>query len=712
MTKVLIGANGRLFLDNDSNNVNAQHKGELLLSENQIESWKSLLHSRNVTLAKSNIKYLHFVSPDSQAIYPEDLPYCTGETRPVMQLKESGLFDKDYFIYPHKRLLIGKASGKIIYPDNDTHWSPYGAYLGCLEVFARLQEMGISTNNTISERIVVERKLYLGDLGNKLMPNQESLIDSISIMDEQARLSFYNGIEVSGKFQVFVNANSDLPTAMIFGTSFTYAMLRILKEAFGKLIFIHSTSVDYCLVDEIKPDIVVTEIPERFMGSPPNDDKPYLRSDLIQKKLSQLNFSDVHSLIADVFNYRNIGIPNSIRLNFAKEMIPYLKEGEISFGDYALLRRKEGSKKLLIAFSGGGTTRKNFNYYRQYPDFQDSILFLNTTPELYYHSGIPGLGETESEMLESLEFILTFVNITSGIYTFGVSQGGWGALSIGVRLNAKRIFALGARHPIYTPLLFNNDSRSELIESAKDVTAEVFTSKIDKIMFYGDSSWHDMKSFNYYRALYNCNMKMFGNLPHNLAIHFVNNSELRLLTESFVNDQELDVSLPETSICDNYDIVNSIYEGVYSEVPSLKHASIYSTIKNAGFPLGSFEISRTRLALGELHEKLGDKKSAMGNYKLSLESCITLPALSGLLALLFDLAKYDEAVDIFDEYSPFIKFKDQERDEVGKLFQLLLRSINEGSKTACFEKYYEKLKLMSGWAFGFPPLERYLKDCE
>jgi alginate O-acetyltransferase complex protein AlgJ len=60
---------------------------------------------------------------------------------------------------------------------------------------------------------------------------------------------------------------------VLFGDSFcaTPSFLPMLSRAFYEVHYFWSTSVDFCYVEEVKPDFVVTEIAERFVKVIPDD---------------------------------------------------------------------------------------------------------------------------------------------------------------------------------------------------------------------------------------------------------------------------------------------------------------------------------------------------------------------------------------------------------------------------------------------------------
>jgi hypothetical protein len=97
-----------------------------------------------------------------------------------------------------------------------------------------------------------------------------------------------------GSNVVFVNRHSGVQKkAILFGDSFAeyrpHLLTGLLAETFAEFHFIWSTSIDYSYIDRVSPDIVITEIVERFMPQLPDDNfnlKAYVKNKL--KEISRI----------------------------------------------------------------------------------------------------------------------------------------------------------------------------------------------------------------------------------------------------------------------------------------------------------------------------------------------------------------------------------------------------------------------------------------
>ena len=99
-----------------------QHRGELLLTDQQLAEWRALLEARIERLQGSGIPYYFIVAPNPHSVYPDMLPFdvAPGTPRPVIQLidylEETGSEAK--VLYPLDRLwstAIGPSSHRPIH---------------------------------------------------------------------------------------------------------------------------------------------------------------------------------------------------------------------------------------------------------------------------------------------------------------------------------------------------------------------------------------------------------------------------------------------------------------------------------------------------------------------------------------------------------------------------------------------------------------------
>lgn len=266
--KVVEGRNKRLFIANDSNEVIKQHRGEKLLSSSQIKAWRRVIETRYAFCAEKGISYRLMVVPDAHAVHKEDLPQLDNisAVRPIKQIT-SELYDYSYISYPLDELIDAAKTGESYHPV-DSHYTAYGAYVCYKRIIKDLRiNIPVLTENDV-EFITKESS---GDLGEKFTPHRIAEYTECVVKRGNAKKVWNNGVTNRGHMSLWVNANSALPTCILFTDSYGWKIQRFLAESFSKLFIIHSPLLEHDAIDILKPNVVVSLMAERFLIYTPKD---------------------------------------------------------------------------------------------------------------------------------------------------------------------------------------------------------------------------------------------------------------------------------------------------------------------------------------------------------------------------------------------------------------------------------------------------------
>ena len=196
-------------------------------------------------------------------MYPEHLPYLPVADGPLHRLLEHATVP----VSPLAPALIAAKDDGIVYPKTDTHWSPWGAYVG-------LGEMARHIGSDVVLETAVDWSLeeVEGDLGQKCDPPRRGLTQTGTLRRPNSVRTFTNNVVNRGTIRVFERADGVGPRGMIFGDSFCYPLLPLMAESFSHLVFAHSMTLDWDLIDEVAPEILICLAVERFCIKPPDDD--------------------------------------------------------------------------------------------------------------------------------------------------------------------------------------------------------------------------------------------------------------------------------------------------------------------------------------------------------------------------------------------------------------------------------------------------------
>lgn len=267
--KVICGKNNYLFLDNDTNHVIKQVSGELPLSDKDLFAWQILLEMRSALLKARSSRYLFVCAPNKECVYPELLPegITLSDNRAVCQILNA-LVKKPVasFIYPLEDLVKKKKEEFPVYPRSDTHWSYFGAYICYLSICKELNLQILQ-----DDRLIFDWHTRFGDLQRHAAENEPERVPCPQVRDEQGMKIFDNQKANRGNLQIFEHQNKELPSAIVFRDSFTEYLIPYLKESFRRLVLVWNPFVDYALVEEERPDLVLNVMAERFLLQVPDD---------------------------------------------------------------------------------------------------------------------------------------------------------------------------------------------------------------------------------------------------------------------------------------------------------------------------------------------------------------------------------------------------------------------------------------------------------
>lgn len=293
------GLEGWLFLTGGTNFVTTlydRHRGHL--PDTKLEAWREIIDERLRRCHRLGIDYVHVVVPEKLTVYghKQSSPLVDPDLAPAIRLGER------FADTPGSRHWIDLvASMRAIRDDvdlywkTDTHWTAEG----CLLAYELLCEaLALEPNAALRARPFREFACIM-DLGGKMDP---ALWEQIKVYEwvEDAERSYVNRVteiletpEYGGEIHVgsratFTNrAAANDKRLLLFGDSFSgphaNLLTGLLAETVREVDFVWSANIDWRYVEAVKPDILVTEISERFMALAPND-----RFDLRLTELKQI----------------------------------------------------------------------------------------------------------------------------------------------------------------------------------------------------------------------------------------------------------------------------------------------------------------------------------------------------------------------------------------------------------------------------------------
>lgn len=266
---VLVGKDGWLFFTwGDMVN---HYSGLLQFTPEQLHNWQVLLEKRRDWLAQRGIGYLFVVTPDKHTIYPEALPDWMTKVRPQTKLDQFVAYMRAHSTVPvlDQRKVVRDA-GQVCptYLKTDTHWNGFGGFVAYQELVRTLakQRPGLeplslasfTLTNIPAPGMDLARTLGL----SMIESNAYSLVPKPGLPQFTAKQP--------PPEHVFEPRYTHNPQAkgrvIIFHDSFGLRWIRFLGYHFNQVTYLWQYYLNPAWIEREKPDLVVTEMNERFFN--------------------------------------------------------------------------------------------------------------------------------------------------------------------------------------------------------------------------------------------------------------------------------------------------------------------------------------------------------------------------------------------------------------------------------------------------------------
>jgi hypothetical protein len=279
--KVVIGKDGWLFLDDEQSF--EDYRGRRPFLENELERWCMLMERRRDWLARRGCAVLFVVAPNKESVYPEFVPEergPRGRTR-LDQLLDHLRRRSDVAVLDLRPALTaarGTEAGPL-YLRRDTHWNDRGAFAAYRAICGGLardfpgltpwpregfedRELPRSPEPTSPD---LSRMLHLESWLPQAFPSLQPRRPRRAAAAPAPRPDRFQ--PAATRTAAFTVADASLPRLAFFGDSFGWSLQPFLAEHFRRSVFVYHTGApDRALIEEERPDLVIHEVCERFLG--------------------------------------------------------------------------------------------------------------------------------------------------------------------------------------------------------------------------------------------------------------------------------------------------------------------------------------------------------------------------------------------------------------------------------------------------------------
>jgi hypothetical protein len=273
--KFVVGKEGYLFLDNDTNGVVSQTTGQAKLGLEAIERIFACHLQRKLFCSNHGIGYYHVIVPNKESVLTDLLPdsyrYESLGPTPVKQYLEA-IPEASSLSYFDRSVLQQLNGGKDGYYVRDTHWNSLGA-------FAYFQAIIESNNHHLAQEhfksieFVEENRLWYGDLAKHagLDPESEK---QLVVKNPVAEVIHHGNVANAGyvRHSICQSAHLKATRILVLHDSFTHWLYTLIQELYTEALFIHCPDFDPVFVRAWRPDEVWQIQCERFFPRVPSNE--------------------------------------------------------------------------------------------------------------------------------------------------------------------------------------------------------------------------------------------------------------------------------------------------------------------------------------------------------------------------------------------------------------------------------------------------------
>lgn len=288
-TDIHVGRDGWLFLAGGSNRPFDYLTGIETVPPETGSGWYTVLTDRRDRLAP--IPYIHLIVPNKETIYSEQAGISPDERDRgplgsiLGQLTADQRTDIEGVLLDPRHYMRSLAAEHQLYWKVDSHWSPVGCFAAYQLLCSRLSADPL---RDLLSRPFTQGTLAM-DLGGRLRPPLEEAVRFYDFCTHAKRVGanelvemkeddpglVEDGLHVGSQVAFHNDEAPDQRRLLLFGDSFaeyrTSLLTGMLAETFRDVYFVWSSSVDHAIVERVCPDVVCTELAERFHLIVPSD---------------------------------------------------------------------------------------------------------------------------------------------------------------------------------------------------------------------------------------------------------------------------------------------------------------------------------------------------------------------------------------------------------------------------------------------------------
>ena len=251
--EVIIGKDNWLFFEKTLND----YMRKETLADQDMERIEKTIELINEYVTSRNAKFLFFIAPNKNSVYPDYMPYYykKGVNASNLDKLNEIMQNKDYYI---NLLPLLKNQDKQIYHSLDSHWNNLGAAICFDEV---MKKLGRDYTDYLSCGYDIKAS-HQGDLYTMLYPTGDKL-DSQVIFKHTPSFKFTSRYKSEEDLTIKTQNSNKTGSLTMYRDSFCNALLPLLADEFGNAEFSRIFPYRMNLANTNQSDTVIIELVER-----------------------------------------------------------------------------------------------------------------------------------------------------------------------------------------------------------------------------------------------------------------------------------------------------------------------------------------------------------------------------------------------------------------------------------------------------------------
>ncbi len=273
---VLLGLDGWLYYTERP--AGTHYEADRPFTPEELERWHRVLKRRHDWLARQGIRYVLFIPPDKQTVYPEHVPEECRPRHTESRLDQLATYLRDHGGVPLVDVRPAMRAAKErerLYHVTDSHWNDRGAFVG-YQALAGVLSGWLPGVRPLPRSAFVDTAEDRpgGDLAQMVAAShlrREEWLALEPVSPREARQD-PRGVPPPEDCRTFwtptvlQNDDPSLPRAVLFHDSFSWALGPLLAEHFRRLVCVWTDQFSPGLVRREQPDVVIQEFVERKLG--------------------------------------------------------------------------------------------------------------------------------------------------------------------------------------------------------------------------------------------------------------------------------------------------------------------------------------------------------------------------------------------------------------------------------------------------------------